>query len=244
MKTPPCVLVAPGSISVGAVVDLDPAEGRHVTGPLRMRNGDEVVVADGRGRTAAARLTITGRAKVSVEMTSVRVEPEPPGDGVTLALAVIEAKAMDWAVQKSVEIGIRCLRPIISERTQAGGRTPAARAAHWQRIALQALKQCRRPWAMEILDAQTLTEFVESQDHGGVVADPDGVTMSRLAVPDKRVLLVGPEGGFSAAEDELFTRNGWSRLRLGDNILRSETAAVVGGAMMLAFDTSGSVEQG
>lgn len=244
MKTPRYVLAPPGSICDGAVVELDPAEARHVTGPLRLRDGDDVVLADGRGRTAAARLTIIGKARVEAVVTSVHVEQEPPGDGVTLALAVIEAKSMDWAVQKSVEIGIRRFQPIVSERTQAGRRMTAARAAHWQRIALQSLKQCRRAWAMEILDQQTLAHFLESQGRGGVVADPDGVTIGRLAAPQCGVLVVGPEGGFSAAEDELFTRSGWGRLRLGDNILRSETAAVVGGAMMLACCANGSVDKG
>lgn len=245
MKTPPYVLVPPGSISVGDVIELDPAEGRHVTGPLRLRNGDEVVLADGKGLNAAARLKITGKAGVAAEVLSVYVEPEPPGDGITLALAVIEAKAMDWAVQKSVEIGIRRFQPIATERTQAAGRVTASRSAHWQRIALQALKQCRRAWAMDILDVQTLSSLVEIQGRGGVVADPNGVTIARLEVSQRRVLVVGPEGGFSAAEDDLFTLHGWARLRLGDNVLRSETAAVVGGAMMLAGDDeSGPADQG
>jgi len=245
MKTSPCVLAPPGSIEVGAVIELDPAEGRHLTGSLRLRDGDEVVLADGRGLTAAARLTVIGKARVEAEVMSVHVEPEPPGDGITLALAVIEAKAMDWAVQKSVEIGIRRFQPIVTERTQAGGRVTASRSSHWRRIALQALKQCRRAWAMDILEVQTLARFVESQGCGGVVADPNGLTIGRLTVPQRRVLAVGPEGGFSAAEHDLFTRNGWARLRLGDNILRSETAAVVGGAMMLAWDTDGAlVDQG
>lgn len=234
MKTPPWLLAAPGSIRGGAVVELEPAEGRHVTGALRLREGDEIVLADGRGQIAAANLAAVSKATVLAEVMSVQTIPKPPGEGVTLALAIIEAKAMDWAVQKAVEIGIRRFLPIITDRTQAGGRVNPGRSDHWRRVALQTLKQCRRAWGMELLDIEMLPSFVADRAEGGVVADQNGLPVGRLHMPRDRVLIVGPEGGFSAVEDELFTRNGWRRLRLGDNVLRSETAAVVGGAMMIA----------
>ena len=238
MKTPPWLLVPPGLISKDTVITLDTAEGRHATGPLRMRSGEEVVLADGAGHTAAARLAIAVKARVDVEVMSVHVAPPPRGAGVTLALAVIEPRAMDWAVQKAVEIGVRRLQPIVTDRTQSGRRAVSGRSDHWHQIALQALKQCRRPWAMEIGEVQTITDLVADHEAGGVVADQGGVAIGGLARSCGRVLVVGPEGGFSSAEDELFTSSGWVRLRLGANILRSETAAVVGGAMMVAHDES------
>ncbi len=236
MKTPPWLLVSPGSIHDKAVVSLDDTEGRHATGALRLRSGDEVVLADGSGLTAAARLAIAGRSRVDAEVMSCQVIPQSPGEGVTLALAIIDSKAMDWAVQKAVEIGVRRLQPIVTDRTQAGRRVSSDRSAHWQRVARQALKQCRRAWAMEIPEVQTLTSLVASQDAAGVVADPGGVTVRRLQLPRSRVLVVGPEGGFSMAELEMFTDREWTRLRLAAHTLRSETAAVVGGAMMVACD--------
>ena len=238
MKTPPWLLVLPGQIGEETVVALDIAEGRHATGPLRLGSGDEVVLADGAGHTAAARLVIAGRNRVSAEIFSVSLAPLLRGDGVTLALAVIEPRAMDWAVQKAVEIGVRRLQPIVTDRTQSSRRAVSGRSDHWQRIALQALKQCRRPWAMEIDKPRILSDFAADTEAGGVVADQRGAAIRNLPRSCGRVLIVGPEGGFSPAEDELFTEKGWARLRLGANILRSETAAVVGGAMMVARDES------
>lgn len=238
MKNPPWLLVPTGLIGNDTVITLDTAEGRHATGPLRLRSGDEVVLADGAGHTAAARLVVAGKTRVNAEIVSVRVEPVLPGDGVTLALAVIESKAMDWAVQKAVEIGVRRLQPIVTDRTQSGRRTYSGRSDHWHHIALQALKQCRRPWAMEILELRSLTDLVADSEAGGVVADQEGVAFGGLPRSCGSVLAVGPEGGFSGAENEVFTARGWVRLRLGPNILRSETAAVVGGALMVAHDES------
>ncbi len=236
MKTPPWLLVPPGVIHDGAVVALDDVEGRHATGALRLRSGHEVVLADGSGRIAAARLDIKGRSRVDAEVVSCQVLPQQRGEGITLALAVIESKAMDWAVQKAVEIGIRRVQPIVTDRTQAGRRVNADRSAHWQRVARQALKQCRRAWEMEIPDVRDLTAVVTSRKGAGVVADPDGVTISSFELPQRRILVVGPEGGFSEVELEMFIDRGWTRLRLGAHTLRSETAAVVGGALMVACD--------
>jgi len=231
-------LVPPGQIGKDSVVTLDSAEGRHATGPLRLRSGDEVVLADGAGHTATARLVIAGKTPVQAEIVSAHPAPLQRGDGVTLALAVIEPRAMDWAVQKAVEIGVRRLQPIVTDRTQSSRRSISGRSDHWNRIALQALKQCRRPWAMEIHELQSLTDLVADNRAGGVVADQRGVAIGGLPRSCGRVLVVGPEGGFSVAEDELFISSRWVRLRLGANILRSETASVVGGAMMVARDES------
>ena len=101
---------------------------------------------------------------------------------------------------------------------------------------MQALKQCRRPWAMEVAEVLPLAALVEGEPGrvGGVVADVEGSAFSELPETAGSLLVVGPEGGFTDAESQLFARHGWPRLRLGPHIQRAETAAVVGGAMMVA----------
>ena len=99
---------------------------------------------------------------------------------------------------------------------------------------MQALKQCRRPWAMEIADVLPLQVFVDCRSTSGAVADREGCAIDELPGETVGVLVVGPEGGFTAEENELFERHGWPRLRLGPHVLRAETAAVVGGALMVA----------
>jgi 16S rRNA (uracil1498-N3)-methyltransferase len=114
----------------------------------------------------------------------------------------------------------------------------SGRAEHWRRIALQALKQSHRPWAMEIVDIGSLVEVADSDilAPGGVVADHNGVALADLPPSAGRLLVVGPEGGFSPNEDKLFADREWPRLRLGVHTLRTETAAVVGAAMLVARD--------
>jgi len=236
MKAVPWLLAVSGALEAGRTVVLDPNEARHLTGALRRRPGDEIVLADGNGAVAEAKLVAIGRGRVEAVILSVRHEPEPESEGVTLALAMTDNRAMDWAVQKAVEVGIGRFLPIEAERAQVRGRDLGGRVEHWRRIAMQALKQCRRPWAMAVTEVVPLTALVEgdSEQAGGVVADVEGSALSELPKTAGNMLVVGPEGGFTAAEKQLFDRRGWPRLRLGPHILRAETAAVVGGAMMVA----------
>jgi len=239
MKNPPWLLVASDlQPEVGQAIDLDPSEARHTAGPLRRRPGDKVVLVDGEGLVAQALIRVVEKKRVEAEVLAVCTEDPPSGDGVSVALAVVGNQAMDWAVQKLVEVGTRRLLPILTERTQAGGRTAAGRSAHWRRIALQALKQCRRPWAMDVADVRSLEEIVDAERSGlgVVVAHPDGVALVDLPAAAGRLLVVGPEGGFSPEEDRLFSDLGWPPVRLGAHMLRSETAAVIGAAMLIARD--------
>ncbi|HSO22606.1 MAG TPA: RsmE family RNA methyltransferase [Chondromyces sp.] len=235
MKQPPWLLLPEGARpEIGGTVALDPAEARHATGPLRLRAGDPVVLADGAGTVAGARLREASKVRVEAEVTSLDLAPQPEGPGVTLAVSVVENRAMDWVVQKSVEVGLRTLIPMVSERTQAGPRDAERRLDHWRRIAMQALKQCRRPWAMAISGPLTTACIVEQTPPGcGVVADHGGEDATSLPA-SAWVLAVGPEGGFSPSEDRLFLDRGWHRLCLGPHVLRAETAAIVGGAFLVS----------
>ena len=239
MKNPPWLLVAPDlRPEVGQAVSLEPSEARHMAGPLRRRPGDRVVLVDGEGLVAQAVIRVVKKKRVEAEVLTVCTENPPRGEGVSVALAVVGNQAMDWAVQKLVEVGTRRVLPILTERTQVGGRTAAGRSVHWRRVASQSLKQCRRPWAMDIADVCRLEVVVDAERSGPgvVVAHPEGVAPVDLPAAAGRLLFVGPEGGFSPAEDRLFSGIGWPRVRLGAHFLRTETAAVVGAAMLVAID--------
>jgi 16S rRNA (uracil1498-N3)-methyltransferase len=234
VKEPPWLLVPPGSLEGDGRLQLPALEGRHATGPLRLRTGDRVILADGAGAVAEGRLVAASKGRVEAEIVTLKIAPPPAGSGVTLAIGVIDNRAMDWVVQKSVEVGVRTLVPLFTERTQAGAREVDRRIDHWRRIALQALKQCRRPWGMEISGGLTLSEVLErTPPERGVVADPGGDSVTCLSEAAGWLLAVGPEGGFSPTEDRLFADHGWRRLYLGPHILRAETAAVVGPAFLM-----------
>jgi 16S rRNA (uracil1498-N3)-methyltransferase len=225
----PRALVPPGAIAVGARVELDPAEGRHVVVVLRRRVGDEVEVLDGSGMSATARIDEIRRHRVVLEIATVSRHAGPPRPATHLALAVLHTDAMDWAVQKAVELGVERLIPVLAARSQAGSRAVSRRAEHWRRVAGQALKQCGRPWRLELETPRTVSELVSDPPPSPLVASADGCRMIDVPPPSGDVtLVVGPEGGFDDDELAVLRGTGWPAVRLGDYTLRSETAASAG----------------
>ena len=140
---------------------------------------------------------------------------------------------MDWAVQKAVELGVRRLLPVVAARSQAGARAVARRSDHWRRAADQALKQCRRPWALDIRVERTVDELVSDPPAGPMVASVDGVRALDADIPPSgATLVVGPEGGFDDRELATIREARWPMIRLGAHTLRAETAAVAGVAVL------------
>jgi 16S rRNA (uracil1498-N3)-methyltransferase len=230
----PWLLVEPGVLGLGGRVRLDPDESRHLLHALRRRAGDRVTLADGAGSVAEGVVEVASARGAEVTVDALRVEPPVAGPGVTLALSVLHSQAMDWAAQKVVELGVRRLVPVVAARSQLGQQPARGRVAHWRRVARQALKQCRRPWAMVVEDPLGLGEVAElGRPEGGLVADPAGEPLVALPPGCGRLLLVGPEGGLTETESRLLEAAGWRRLRLGPHVLRAETAAVVGAALLV-----------
>jgi 16S rRNA (uracil1498-N3)-methyltransferase len=233
--------VRPGELEEGETIVLDDRESRHALTALRLQADAEVVLADGRGGVARAVLTAVGRSGTAAHVVSFTTVPADSGSGVVLVLGVLHSQAMDWAVQKAVEIGVRSLVPVVTERVQLPWKAVAGRVGHWQRIARQALKQCHRSWAMAVDEPTKLADLVAARgEAGGAVADSEGGRPDSLPEGAGGCLLVGPEGGLTAFERSLLPADSWPRLRLGPHVLRAETAAVVGAAMLvLRLDDSG-----
>ncbi len=235
MSNDPWLLMGSFSPKVGDLVDLDGGESRHAAGPLRLAVGDPVVLADGLGCLVDAVMCTVSSRRCQVEVLAVRHLPNPAAPTVSVALAVLHSQAMDWAIQKAVEIDVDTFVPLLAQRSQLGVRAARGRLDHWRRVARQALKQCRRPWQLVVAEPLTIGELVSDSDgRRVVVADPGGPYLGDLAGAAPELLVVGPEGGFTGAEKAEMAKVGWRQLRLGRHVLRAETAAVVGAAMLVA----------
>ena len=232
MKQAPWLLASEGELKEGCRVVLDSVEARHVRGALRLKTGDPEELTDGAGSVAPGRLFIERRGVAEVAVESVNHVPRPEA-GHSLAVAVLAGPAMDLVAQKAVELGVERLTPVWCARSQISLKRAATRVDHWLRISRQALKQCRRAWAMELAPPMTLFELLRliNADRG-LVAGAGGGTLDDLPQGRERVLLIGPEGGFSPEEEDLIKDSGWPKLRLGNHVLRAETAAIAGAAIL------------
>jgi len=228
----PWLLVPPGTLVPGQM-ELEPGEARHLRSVLRRPPGAAVVLTDGRGARGRGVVRSVKRGRVVVSVESVEYEEGPGEAGLTVALGVLHGQAMDSAIARAVELGVERFVPVVAERSQGGTAAASRRRAHWERVAAQALKQCHRVWGMELAEPVTLRGLLEGTAGApGIVADPEGLAPASVGGATGRVLLIGPEGGFTGKERERIARAGWTPLRLGAHVLRAETALVAGVAVL------------
>lgn len=206
-------------------------EARHITDVLRLRVGDWVVLCDGKG--ARYRCTITAAKPLHVDLQRGERLPDIvlPVD-LTLALAVIRPERFEWAVEKVVELGCRRVIPMTTVRTVTKYlRDPERQLERWREIALSAAKQSGLPWLPEVTAVTTLEQILQrpvAQRHycweGMVTVPPSKATAS--VATGEHLIVIGPEGGFTAAEHEQILALQPQPLPLGPLILRTETAAL------------------
>ncbi len=232
MKNEPWLLVPEGVLVGGCEIALEPEEARHASGSLRRRTGDRVVLADGAGSVAGAELKKCVRSDV-VAVVDILVTKVSPLPGPTVALGVLQTRAMDWAIQKAVEVGVETFVPLLCDRSQGSQQRSVERLVHWRRVARQALKQCRRAWEMQVQSPLAMEAVVGGRLKPGLVADPKGPADFSGLKSRWSTLLVGPEGGLTVEERRGLLQAGWSKISLGPHILRAETAVVVGSAMLM-----------
>ncbi len=226
--------------SSGAEVVLSGPEGRHLARVRRIRRGATARLKDGLGLAFSATVMSVRGERVVFEL----VEQVPcPDDTLPLVLmpAVIKGKRMDWLIQKACELGVRDIRPVVTERTviRLGHES---RSRRWQEIAVQALKQCSGNRLTRIYSPLSLADLL---DNIGVLFKimlwEGDAAKSLLSLMQDNVqfektgILAGPEGGFTPREAAMCIDSGFSRATLGPRILRTETAAFTAAAQLSAI---------
>ncbi len=214
----------------------DPAltgdEAAHAARVMRVKEGDEVQVFDGCGRISPATVVSASKSRVDLKLGAVS-EEAPPKVPVTLAVAVIKGKAMDFLIQKAIELGVSVIQPLITERTvvkrEAGGE------AKWQRAVLEACKQSGVNRMPVVKPIQAFNDYAFSiKDESGlrIVASlmEESITLRQAlegaGEPKGVTFLIGPEGDFTNAELSQALEVGFQPVTLGSRILRAETAAI------------------
>jgi 16S rRNA (uracil1498-N3)-methyltransferase len=231
----------PAAPAPGGDYALPEAAARHVGHVLRMRVGDAVALFTGAGGEYAATIRAIERRGVTL-----RIDRHDPVEResrcmVTLAQSIIAADMMDFVVRKAVELGVASIQPLQSARSQnAAEDRIARRLAHWRRIAIAACEQCGRNRIPGIAPVVSFAQwFAAAGDAAQPVAILDAGSERSLASvcarEAPRVIVVGPEGGFDAAEARLAHDAGAARVHLGARVLRAETAALAALATVSAI---------
>ncbi len=219
---------------------LDGPEGRHAAVVQRLRVGERLVLADGRGGTATAVVEAVGRGTLSLSCTS-REYAEPPAVRLVVAQAIAKGDRGELAVQAMTEAGVDEIVPWAAARSVArwrGERGDRARE-RWVATTREAAKQARRAWLPAVAE-QSSTAALATRLAGAVGAyvlhDRAAARLSTVELPaaGEVVLVVGPEGGIADEELAAFTAGGLLPVRLGSTVLRTSTAGVAALAVLSA----------
>lgn len=239
----------------GGQATLDAAAHRHLIKVLRLSPGAAIQVFDGAGSEIEARIEAVGKATVEISLGSRHFLPAA-ACAITLLQCLPRGGRMDLVVQKTTELGVARIVPVVSERSMV--KPAGQQRRRWQAIAEEASRQSGRADVAEVEECVELgvaigrgTATVAGAATGAATESARFVlwedekrrslAQALAAGPRTVALLVGPEGGFSPAEVALATRAGFLPVGLGPRILRCETAAIV--AVALAQSAAGGLGQ-
>lgn len=228
-------------LASGTDAALPEAAAYHVARVLRLRPGAPLVAFDGSGHDFRCEIVAiegeTVRVMVGERTPGLRDSPL----GITLVQAVSRSERMDWTLQKATELGVRAIVPVLSARSvvRLDERQAERKLRHWKAIVAGACEQSGRSTLPEVRSPVDLGRFLSDSPREGqrLVLSPAGpASLAGLASTASRVeLLIGPEGGLDDHELDAATRAGFSPVRLGPRVLRTETAGIVALAVLQAL---------
>ena len=225
-------------LAANTQVLLDPGASAHVARVLRLQEGDTLTLFDGSGGEYPAVICALTRKQVTVETGEHRVAERESDLHIHLGIAMSRGDRMDWVMQKATELGVAAVTPLFTERTEV--KLSAERAAkklrHWQQVMTSACEQCGRNRLPQLPDIRRLDAWLAdtTAQRKFVMHHRASGQAGNTGKPSSVALLVGPEGGLTEGEIEAAAHAGYSALRLGPRVLRTETAPLAGIAILQA----------
>ncbi len=216
---------------------LDAAETHHALDVLRMKAGDRATVFNGKGAEATVEFATVEKGSIALKKIAAG-KSAPLGCQLTLGQAIPKGKNMDLIVEKATELGAAGIVPLLSERTvvRCDEDEALTKKEKWQRVAIEAAKQCGQNWVPTVSKPVSPKEFFQSGEKFDLMLiaslQPDSRQIKQVLAeaglknPSRVLVLVGPEGDFTPAEINLAKNAGCRPITLGPIILRTETAAI------------------
>ena len=221
----------PQTLEEGATLTISGQAAHHVTHVLRLRAGAPLIVF-GAGHEHQATLRGIRRSELTIEVGAPCALMAESSLDISLLQGIARNDRMDLILQKSVELGVNRIQPLWMQRSQGQLKEERLekRIQHWQGVIISACEQCGRSSLPELLPPEIYANCLNTQDHDGlkILLQPDSTThLYDLTPPTGAIhILVGPEGGLSPEEHAGAGNAGFTGIRLGQRILRTETAAL------------------
>lgn len=228
-------------LAPGACVPLPEDAAAHLVRVLRLREGEACVLFNGDGHDYDATLASATKRGVDAEVTGVRAVDNESPLRLVLLQGIARGEKMDLILQKATELGVAAIAPVFADRTEVrlDGDRLDKRMAHWRSVVISACEQSGRARIPELLPARNLAEAAAAlpEDALKLTLDPQGEhRLASLAMPASSTVVIGigPEGGWSEKDRAVLRERGFSGLRLGPRVLRTETAGLAAIAALQA----------
>lgn len=225
------------ALSPDSVVELPDNVVRHLN-VLRVKNTEEIVLFNGNGKSYPALPEVLEKRRASVRILREEATGNESPLNITLVQAVSSAERMDFTLQKSVELGVAEIRPVISERcvVRLSGERAEKRVARWQEIVVSACEQSGRNIVPKVLPLTTYAQALQQlpQETTKLLMSLNRTQKLSDVRPQsgKVVFMVGPEGGWTEKEEQQAFDAGFQSVTLGKRVLRTETASLAAIAAM------------
>lgn len=229
-------------LAIGSELDLPAQAAEHVARVLRMAPGAPLTVFNGDGHDYEAVILAVGKREVSLRVEQCHgIDNESPLR-LTLAQGVARGEKMDLVVQKATELGVTRIVPLLTERSEVklDGARAERRLVHWRAVVASACEQSGRARLPEVMPAIPLHSWLRGlRDDGALrlALLPEGTQQVRALNFEHAggLLVVGPEGGLGERDVAALIDAGFTGLRLGPRILRTETAGLAALAALQAW---------
>jgi 16S rRNA (uracil1498-N3)-methyltransferase len=219
-------------LTIGTVLALPDAVAHHVQ-VIRMQVGNAITLFNGEGGEYTAVITQMEKKRVHAEVKTFSPREVELPYAITLAQALPEAAKMDWIIEKAVELGVTAIQPLAAQRcvVRLNGERAEKKHGHWQGIIHAAAEQSGRNRLAQLAPLSDFNSWVAQSDlHKRILLSPRAEQplsdWARHHPPQAVSLMIGPEGGFSDAEEKLALEQGVLMLSMGARVLRTETAGI------------------
>ncbi|WP_213600646.1 16S rRNA (uracil(1498)-N(3))-methyltransferase [Pseudoxanthomonas japonensis] len=230
MRLTRCHVDAP--LSVSTSLALPETAANHLARVLRLREGDACVLFNGDGHDYDARLTAISKRGVVADIVGARAIDNESPLRVILLQGIARGEKMDLILQKATELGVAAIIPVMAERTEVklDAERTEKRVAHWRSVIASACEQSGRARLPSLSAPASLADAARDVGTGAtkLTLDPTGdVALATVEIASGAVVVaIGPEGGWSPRDRDTLSAAGFTGLRLGPRILRTETAGL------------------
>jgi 16S rRNA (uracil1498-N3)-methyltransferase len=229
-------------LALNADIQLSENAAAHATRALRLNVGDNAIIFNGDGFDYACTLTSVKKNTVTAKITSANAISNESLLNITLLQGISSGDRMDFTIQKAVELGVKKIQPINSQRSVVKLTQERAekRIEHWQNVAISACEQSGRAFVPKVLPPLSLENWLSQNPYNNtlrILLNPVGAKrLEEIEKPASTIeLLIGAEGGLSQAEIDLASAQHFQSIVLGPRILRTETAALTAISVMQAL---------